>query len=311
MPAALSEADRLAIRNLLKDYSIEATPQQASRIDRFTDLVASGTRVYIPHTPHAEFRDIVGLAGRLRSEQMEPVPHLAARRIKSLSSVDDVLARLVGDAGVTHVLVVAGDIARPAGEVHSALQILESGLLEKHRVRAVGVAGHPEGHPLVPDSELHDALERKRAYAERTGARVYIVTQFTFSADPIIAWERSMDRAIGALPIVVGLPGLATARTLLKYAFECGVGASLQAFSKRYSEITKLLNISVPDASIVALARYRARTPQSRIERVHFYTFGSFERTARWANHVLAGNFELTGDGALVLAGEPFSSASA
>jgi methylenetetrahydrofolate reductase (NADPH) len=117
-----------------------------------------------------------------------------------LSLIDDVLARLVGDAGVTQVLVIAGDIARPAGELHSAMQILESGPLEKHGIHTVGVAGHPEGHPVVRDSILRDPLKRKRAYAERTGANVYVVTQFAFSADPIIAWERSIDATIGAFP---------------------------------------------------------------------------------------------------------------
>jgi methylenetetrahydrofolate reductase (NADPH) len=300
MLVAVNDADRLAVQNLVKDYSVEVTAQQSRRIDRFDDLLAPNTRIYIPHTPHTDLQDIAALAIRLRNEQMEPVPHLVARRITSLSRVDDFLARLVGDAGVTQVLVVAGDVARPAGELRSALQILESGLLEKHRIRTVGVAGHPEGHPVLGDAILRDALKRKRAYAQQTGARVYIVTQFAFSADPVIAWARSIDRTTG-LPIVVGLPGLATAKTLLKYAFECGVGASLQAFAKRYSSLTKLLTESSPDESLVALARYREQTPHDHVAGVHFYTFGSFARTTRWANDVLAGNFELTEEGALVL----------
>jgi hypothetical protein len=86
MPVALNEADRLPIQNLVKDYSIEATPQQANRIDRFADLVAPGMRIYVPHTPHAEIRDIVGLATRLRREQMEPVPHLLRGASKACRS---------------------------------------------------------------------------------------------------------------------------------------------------------------------------------------------------------------------------------
>jgi methylenetetrahydrofolate reductase (NADPH) len=82
------------------------------------------------------------------------------------------------------VLVVAGDVSTPEGELTSGLEIIESGLLEKHGVRDVGVAGHPEGHREVSDDRLRDALLRKRAYAQRTGATVRVVTQFTFSADP-------------------------------------------------------------------------------------------------------------------------------
>src|SRR5262249_2264176 len=99
---------------------------------------------------------------------------------------------------------------------------------------------------------------------------------------------------------VVGLPGLATARTLVKYAVECGVGASLRAFARRYGEITKLLTVSTPLESLLALARYRAQTPQTRLARARFYTFGGFERTARWVNRVLDGNLEPTQEGALV-----------
>jgi methylenetetrahydrofolate reductase (NADPH) len=301
MAVALNNPDRVSIQALVQNYSIEVTAQQSRRIERFADVVAPGTRIYIPHTPHTDLDDIVALAIRLRSEQMDPVPHLVARRINSLAVVDDLLGRLVGDAGVTQVLVVAGDAARPAGDLRSTLEILESGLLERHGIHTVGVAGHPEGHPVLADAVLCDALKRKRAYADRTGARVYIVTQFAFSADAVIAWERSIDATIGPLPVVVGLPGLATAKTLFKYAFECGVGASLQAFATRYRDITKLMKLSVPDEILVALARHRERTPHSHLVGVHFYTFASFEKTARWANQIRAGNFELTNEGALVL----------
>jgi methylenetetrahydrofolate reductase (NADPH) len=296
--------NKLAVQDFVRNYSIEATVPQAERIERFADAVAPGMRVYIPHTPHTDFREIVALAARLRREGMEPVPHIVARRIESLSVLDDFIARLSGEAGVVQVLVVAGDLARPAGHLQSGLEILESGLLEKYRVRTIGVAGHPEGHRDVGDADLRDALRRKNAYAEKTGASVYIVTQFTFFASPVIAWEGSHGADIGRLPVTVGLPGLATAKTLLKYALDCGIGASLQAFSKRYASLTRLLTVSAPDTTIVALTRHKDRTPQTRLNGVHFFTFGGFKKTAEWANAIIAGNFEMTEDGGLKVNGK-------
>ena len=114
---------------------------------------------------------------------MEPVPHIVARRTESASFLDGYLARFVGEAGVTRVLVVAGDIPQGIGEFSSALQILEGGFLEKHGIRKVGVAGHPEGHKDVSDPALRDAIVRKNAYADKTGADVQIVTQFVFLPD--------------------------------------------------------------------------------------------------------------------------------
>ncbi len=291
--------DKQSIQDLVSNYSIETTAVQAKHIGRFQDIVTPGTRIYIPHTPRSNFDETVALAVRLRRDGMEPVPHLVARRIEKISVLDDLLARLTGEAAVAQVLVVAGDIPASPGGIASALEILESGIFEKYRIRKIGVAGHPEGHPSVADPALRDALRRKNAYAETTGARVYIVTQFTFSADPVIRWEETHGADIGRLPVTVGLPGLASVRTLLKYAAECGVGPSLRAFSKRYSSLTKLLTVSTPDTSIVAVARHRAASAQSRISGIHFFTFGGFEKTAQWANRIVEGRFDLTEDDGL------------
>src|SRR5262245_11885159 len=288
--------DKRVIQNFIKGYSIETTVREGQRIERFADLVPPGTRLYIAHVPGTDFADTVTLAAKLRQEGLEPVPHIVARRIESLSVVDDFLKRLAGTAGVKQVLVVAGDVSTPVGELTSGLQILESGLIEKHGIRTLGVAGHPEGHREVTDDVLRDALRRKNDYASRTGANVYVVTQFTFSAEPIVSWEGANRDVIGGLPVVVGLPGLATTKTLLKYAMDCGVGASLQAFSKRAASLTKLLTVSAPDDIVVGLAGAKARDPQTRLSGVHFFPFGGLKRTAEWANKIVAGDFEVEAD---------------
>jgi methylenetetrahydrofolate reductase (NADPH) len=289
--------DKLSIQKLVSGYSIETTIREARRVERFSDLVAAGTRLYIVDIPGTNFKDTIALATRLRKEGLEPVPHIVARRIDSLAVLADFLARLAGDAGVRQVLAVAGDLARPVGQIESSLQILESGVFEKYQIRTIGVAGHPEGHRDVDDASLRDALRRKNAYARNSGATVYIVTQFTFAAEPIIAWEKSYAADIGDLPFTAGLPGLATPRTLLKFAMDCGVGASLQAFSKRAASLTRLFTVAAPDTTVVGLAQYKERNPGSHLTGVHFFPFGGFKRTAEWANKIVAGDFELTGEG--------------
>jgi methylenetetrahydrofolate reductase (NADPH) len=179
--------NKSSIQDFLRNYSIETTVPQAQRVERFADLLPPGTCLYIAHIPGTDFSATVALAARLRQEGMEPVPHVVGRRIESRAVLDDFLRRLSGEAGVTQALVVAGDNADPAGEFTSGLQLLESGLLEQYGIRTVGVAGHPEGHREVGDPVLRDALRRKNAYKVKTGAHVYLVTQFAFSADPVLA----------------------------------------------------------------------------------------------------------------------------
>jgi methylenetetrahydrofolate reductase (NADPH) len=219
-----------------------------------------------------------------------------ARRTESASFLKDYLARFVGEAGVQRVLVVAGDIAQPVGEFESALQILEGGFIENAGIKKVGVAGHPEGHKDVSDPVLRDAIIRKNAYADKTGADVQIVTQFVFLPAPVIEWEAA-NGAINHLPVRIGLPGLATLKTLLKYAIDCGAGPSLAAVSKHATNLTKLVTVSAPDELIVGLATYREQQPQTRIRGVHFFPFGGLKRTAEWLAKIAQGQFELTGKG--------------
>jgi methylenetetrahydrofolate reductase (NADPH) len=288
--------EKRAVQDLLSNYSIETTVKEGARIERFADVVPAGTRLFIAHVPGTDPAETVTLAARIRKEGMEPVPHIVGRRIESLPAVDDILGRLASEAGVKEVLVVAGDVAQPVGQLTSGLEILESGLLEKHGIRTLGVAGHPEGHKDVSDEKLSDALRRKNAYAQKTGANVRVVTQFTFSADPFIEWEKKHAADIGALPVTAGLPGLASAKTLLKFALDCGVGASLQAFTKRAGSLTKLLVINAPDDIVVGLAKHRQQNPQSHITGVHFFPFGGLKRTAEWANKVAGGQFNFNSD---------------
>jgi methylenetetrahydrofolate reductase (NADPH) len=290
--------DKQGIRSLVAAYSIETTVREAARIEKYQDLVPKGTSMYIPHVPGVAREDTVALAARLKKEDMDPVPHIVARRTESAAVLDDFLKRLVGDAGVTRVLCVAGDIPAPEGEFESALQILERGFFEKHGIRKIGVAGHPEGHKQVTDDALRDAVVRKNTYARKTGADVRIVTQFSFVAEPVIEWDKSIA-SINTLPVYIGLPGLAKATTLLKYAVDCGVGPSLQAFSRHAGQLTKLLTVSAPDEQLVALARYKAANPQTKISGLHFFPFGGLKRTADWLKKLAAGEFEFTPEGGL------------
>ena len=290
--------DKQSVRSLAGGYSIETTVREGARIEKYRDLVPKGTSMYIPHVPGVAREDTIALAARLRKEDMDPVPHIVARRTESAAILDDFLKRLVGEAGVTRVLCVAGDISTPEGEFESALQILERGFIERHGITKIGVAGHPEGHKEIPEAALKDAVVRKNAYAQKTGADVRLVTQFSFVAEPVIAWDKSIT-PINTLPIYIGLPGLAKVSTLLKYALDCGVGPSLAAFSKHATQLSKLLTVSAPDEQLVALAKYRTENPQTLIRGLHFFPFGGLKRTSDWLKKLADGEFEFTADGGL------------
>src|SRR5919108_1041233 len=124
----------------VRDYSIEATPHDAERLDSFKGVLQPGTDVYMAHPPGIALDEIVRLSGRLKQLGVTPVPHIIARKLESRAQLESALAKL-RELGVDRALVVAGDIAVANHAFDSSLEVLETGLFQKHGFKAVGVAG--------------------------------------------------------------------------------------------------------------------------------------------------------------------------
>jgi methylenetetrahydrofolate reductase (NADPH) len=294
---AIPTDQRRQITEFMAGFSLEATPGAAAKTADFRGLLRAGHTVYITALPGADFADTVAVARRLRNEGFNPVPHLAARSIASTTVFEDHLRRITGEAGVTQVLLIGGSVASPAGDVSDTMQLLATGLLDKHGIRKIGVAGHPEGSPDIPDAAIAEALKWKNDFARRTGAELYLVTQFCFEAEPIIRWDKAIQAEGNRLPIHIGIPGLATIKTLLAHAKACGIGPSMRFLTRQAMNVTKLLTVSAPDRLVCALAQYRATDPGCGITGTHMYPLGGLAKTAEWSYAVADGRFAFTADG--------------
>jgi methylenetetrahydrofolate reductase (NADPH) len=278
------------IAAFMHGYSIEATRPSAEDVAALHGIVPSGTLVYVSAVPSQRVDETVAYASRLRQSGFEPVPHLAVRAFASVGEVDRLLARLTTESGVRQLLVIAGDLDPPAGTLRSALDVIDSGLLQRHGIREVGIAGYPEGHPRIPGDELDRALADKIAAAETTGLRLQIVTQFCFDADAIVGWMlRLRDFGFDA-PVRIGLAGPTSLPTLMRYAGRCGVSASMHGLARHAGLLRNLFAMSAPDAIVRRLAAERARLGDVG---AHFFSFGGLARTARWASAVELGQIAL------------------
>lgn len=285
------------IKDLCARFSIETTPATAAKVNSFRDLLRGETKVYVAFLPGSEIADTVATTIRLRREGFHPVPHIAARSLRDRKQLDETLRQASGEAGVDEVLCIAGGVSKPVGEFSDSMQMLETGLFDKYGIRRIGVAGHPEGSPDIADSAIASALAWKNAFARRTGAELYILTQFCFEAAPIIAWDKKIRAAGNRLPIRIGVPGLATIKTLAAYASACGIGASATFVLKQAKNITKLMTLSTPDKLVTDLAAYKAADGDCGIVGFHMYPFGGLKKTAAWSYAVADGNFNLDGHG--------------
>ena len=294
-----SAAIRARIAALVRGCSLEVTAKPAAVAAAVAAPLPRGSCVYITTLAGDTVAAMVGAAAALRRAGLEPVPHLGARYLRDRAALDDALARLRGEAQVEQVLAIAGDIARPHGAFAASRDLIETGLLERHGLKRVGIAGYPEGHPRLAAERLAEARAAKIASLKARGIAPYVVTQFCFEAAPLRDYVAAHAARHPDVPLHLGLAGPAKLATLLKYAASCGIGTSLKAL-RRNAGMTRLLSESGPESVIATLAEDEAAA--ARIARLHFFTFGGVARTARWAAAIASGAFAVDRDGFRVTA---------
>ena len=275
------------VEAFLQGYSIEVMPRTAEKIEDFRALLPAGTRVYIAHIDGTPIEDMVATAARLARDGYPVMPHMPARIIRDKATLADWVARYQGEAGVDQALLLAGGVAKPCGDFHSSMQLVETGLFDQAGFKRLHFAGHPEGsRDIDPDGGMKvvdEAIQWKQKFGERTEAKLALATQFAFDADPIIKWADNLRAAGIDIPVHIGIAGPAKLQTLIKFAIACGVGPSLKVLQKRAMDVTKLLLPYEPTEVLAKLAAHKAANPDFNIESVHFFPLGGIKTNAQWA----------------------------
>ena len=269
------------LRDLALGASVEVPAGQLPPPDVLAGHLPRGTAVYVPFPPKGRWADMIAACEGVLAAGMKPVPHLPARSVRSPDELGDWLSALV-ETGVDSLMLVAGDRASPAGPYPDTPALLDSGLLAEHGLRRLGVTSYPEGHPLIAQADLDEALRRKTAYARATRSELWVVTQFVFSPAPALAWLSRTREAGFTLPVRIGVPGPVALRTLIGYAIRCGVGASARAL-KRKPGLARLAGRWSPTPIAEALARHLAVSENAHAVDIHLFTFGGLGRRSRMA----------------------------
>src|SRR5580658_4641253 len=275
------------VADMLRGYSIEVNPGESKIIDAAPVRLDPGTEVFLTWIPGTNPMDTVAPAAKLRSAGLYPVPHIGARHVESAAQLEQLAARLAGEAGVDRVLIVAGDREKPAGPYDSSLAVMQSGAFQKAGITSIAVAGFPEGNPNIPDAVLAEALAAKVRFARSAGLQLSVVTQFCFESQPIVDWLRGIRAAGIDVPVRVGYAGPAGLLALTRYAIRCGVGNSVRALTEKPS-FARLLIDKGPEplirefASVAGPGNGSALPPG--VAGLHFYVFGGFNRTVDWIN---------------------------
>jgi methylenetetrahydrofolate reductase (NADPH) len=273
--------------NMVDGYSLEMTAKEIEGLREAAPLIRPATQIAVTFLPGEEMSQRVDAAVAVRELGFEPIVHLSARRIESEEQLDWYLGEVTQKAGVKRVFIIAGDPPEPEGPYSTSLDVIETGLLEKHGITIVGIGGHPEGHPNNSKADLWVWMERKIAALRERGIVPLVVTQFAFDDDAIADWVKEMRQRGIDVPVRLGVPGPAGIKRLLGFAKRCGVGASASVMKKYGISLTNLIGTAGPDKLVNSLDKKLNQEEHGRV-RLHFYPFGALTPSAEWINDYAA-----------------------
>jgi methylenetetrahydrofolate reductase (NADH) len=216
----------------------------------------------------------VEVAAQLRELDHSLTVNVAARMVRDRDHLDRLLAGLA-EAGVDDMFLIGGDIEHPVGEYSSGLDLLPLVVDHPQRPGLIGVAGYPEGHPLISAEELERVLREKSRLAD------YVVTQMCFDPEALRTWIVSQREQGMELPIVIGMPGKVARRKLLRMSARIGVGPSLDFLRKQKGLRSLLSRGSTADRLYDGIAPL-LDGPELAVAGLQYFTFNELLQTWEW-----------------------------
>ncbi|MYF83129.1 MAG: 5,10-methylenetetrahydrofolate reductase [Acidimicrobiia bacterium] len=279
VPSGLDRAGRAAVRRILEHPKFEVLPLK-NVLDQVRWL-PDGATVSITASPTKTLEDTMDVATELRLRGFQVVPHLSARMTHDKRHLAALLGRME-QLEMSRIFLVGGD-APQRGIFPDAYSLLLAMDDLGHHLTEIGVTSYPEGHAVIPDDKLRQALHDKQPFAS------YLTTQMCFDAEAIGDFV-SGCRADGiTLPVRIGIPGVADRLKLIQISTRIGVGQSVRFLSKHRGLVTKFIKPGgyAPEDLLEGLAPL-ADDPAAAIVGVHIYTFNQCETTERWRQEYLA-----------------------
>ncbi len=272
---------RTALRVVVAAPKFELVPLK-NALDQAAFL-PPGALVSVTASPAKGMEATIELSARLHEHGYTVVPHLSAHMIRDRAHLAELLARM-DDTGLDRAFVVGGDAEDP-GEFRDGLSLIRAMADGGHRLREIGVPCYPQGHPTIPDEALLSALAAKAPLVD------YMTTQMCFDASAVEGWLRAR-RADGiALPVVIGIPGVAEPQRLLSIATRIGVADSRRFVTKNARFVVRMIRSGgfyKPDGLLASLAPLIA-DPAAGVHGIHLYTFNAVELTEAWRRTYLEG----------------------
>ena len=272
--SSLTPSQSAALVSVLRAPTFELVPLK-NALEQAAYLPAGAT-VSVTASPAKGIEATVALCEQLQALGFRAVPHLSARMIRDRAHLAELIAWLE-NAGVDRAFIVGGDAKEP-GDFPDGLSLLREMAEIGHPLSEIGIPCYPQGHSFIADAPLLDALRAKAAFAS------YMTTQLCFDPAAIRSWLGDRRREGLALPVHIGLPGVAEPQRLLAISARIGVADTHRFLVKNTQFIARLIRSGGfyrPDGLLEGLAPVIA-DPANGIVDMHLYTFNAVDVTERW-----------------------------
>ncbi|CCG03469.1 methylenetetrahydrofolate reductase [Blastococcus saxobsidens] len=273
-------ATRASLRRTFEDLGYEVIPFKKTE-EQVLQHVPTDVRLTVTASPAKGQDATLDLTVALAGHGYDVAPHLSAQQVRDRAHLADIVARC-REAGISDVFVVGGDPTDTPTEFTDAHALLVALHELDHGFTEIGIGGHPEGHPAVPEDVLFQALKDKAALA------THIKTQIVFDPAVILTWARELTRRGIDLPVHVGVPGAVHRQKLLRVSGGLGIGESAKFLKKQQTLLWRFFVPGgySPDKILEGLAPHIGK-PDNRIEGFHVFTFNDLGPTEEWRRGML------------------------
>ena len=272
------------LRSLIADARYEVIPLK--NLESQIEHIPAGASVSVTCSPSKGQQPTLDLALRLQDLGHLAVPHISARLTEDLDAVK-LLGGYCRDNGIKEVFLIAGDAEQPVGKYDGVVAFLRDFLETDHRLERIGIAAYPDGHALIDNAVIHEALHTKQSLLAEAGVPGFASTQMCFDLSQWRVWATA-ERAAGFnLPLHVGVPGVIDRTKLLTMGMRLGIGNSMRFVKKNSGTLGRLFRPGGydPNKLVTPLAK---QADEFNIEGLHLFTFNNVDATVDWQQKMLA-----------------------
>jgi len=283
-----SATEKAFLLSLLNNARLEVIP--LNNLYPQVKLLPAGSSISVTASPAKGIDATIDLTELLLDEGHDPVPHIAARLVKSEAHFEEIISRL-NSLKRHEIFLIGGDSPDSSGDFADSIQLLSCLLNNRHQISHIGFGCYPDGHSQIGDASLTLALKQKEDLLRRFFIAGHASTQMCFNPKKVESWLRTERSSGFQLPVHLGIPGPVDRTKLFAMGTRLGIGNSVRFLKKNSTSLRRMITPGGYDPNEL-LDPLASKLQTLDIAGLHIFTFNQIEATCSWLSTSIA-NIEL------------------